>query len=671
VSRGAKFGYVFDMRALPGTRHPLLLLVGAVGLVLESTSPGARGADAGTPAPAPPSAATVPAPPPTPSAARATTSPARSKAVRPNKRVSATEKDARAFLDLVVPLIIPASAVDADVAWKAATDVTPEHTGARAGADRTLAAVAGSRVIIDKCKALLGREKELDDVTARQLRRLLLAAAEAPGTIPEVVARRVDAEAHQAAIQDGFTFCLQPRPGAGSKGGAGCARPGTANDIDNILLKSRDLAERQRVWTASKEIGRPLKPGLVDLQKLRNQVAREMGYSSFFALQVADYGMTVKEMMALLDATLSTTRPLYEALHCYAKNALAKRYGRPVPTTIPAHWIGNRWAQRWPGLIEEASLDSYFKGAKAETIVKSAESFYTSLGFPPLPDSFWKTSDLYPLEATAARKKNAHASAWHVDHEQDVRSLMSVEANEQWFGTAHHELGHIYYFLAYSRPEVPLLLREGANRAFHEAVGELARLASEETPYLHKVGVLPAAVSPDPKGWLLQSALDSIVFLPFSAGTMSHFEHDLYEDELPPAEWQKRWWDYVARYQGVVPPAARPDELCDACTKTHINDDPAQYYDYALASLIKFQLHDHICTKILGQDVRSCDYSGQKAVGTFLRGILTLGATRDWRAVIKEATGEEISPRALMAFYEPLTADLAARNAGRACTLTP
>ena len=130
-------------------------------------------------------------------------------------------------------------------------------------------------------------------------------------------------------------------------------------------------------------------------------------------------------------------------------------------------------------------------------------------------------------------------------------------------------------------------------------MGELARLASEETPYLHKVGVLPAAVNPDPKGWLLQSALDSIVFLPFSAGTMSHFEHDLYEDELPPAEWQKRWWDYVARYQGVVPPAARPEDLCDACTKTHINDDPAQYYDYALASLIKFQLHDHICTKIL------------------------------------------------------------------------
>ena len=582
----------------------------------------------------------------------------------PAKRVTAVEKEARAFLDIVAPLLTAVATVDGDVVWTSQIDVTPQHTGERVGADKALSALSGGRPIIERCKALLAHEKDLTDVTARQLRKLLLSAAEAPGTIPDVVAHRVEAEARQAAIQDGFTFCLTPKPGAPG----GCLRPASANDIDGILLKSRDLAERQRVWNASKEIGRPLKPGLVELQALRNRVARELGYSSFFALQVADYGMTVKEMMALLDATLATTRPLYEGLHCWAKNALAKRYARAVPKTIPAHWVGNRWAQRWPGLLEEVNLDPYFKGSKPETIVKSAESFYTSLGFPPLPDSFWKRSDLYPVVAGGARKKNAHASAWHIDRDQDVRSLMSVEADEQWFGTAHHELGHIYYFLAYSRPDVPLILRDGANRAFHEAVGELAKLASEETPYLHKVGVLPANVSPDPKAWLLQSALDSIVFLPFSAGTMSHFEHDLYEQELPATEWQKRWWDYVARFQGVVPPAARPDELCDACTKTHINDDPAQYYDYALATLIKFQLHDHICTKILKQDVRACDYSGQKAVGDFLRGILSLGATRDWRTVIKDATGEEISPRALMSFYQPLVEDLAKQNAGRDCS---
>jgi peptidyl-dipeptidase A len=571
------------------------------------------------------------------------------------------QKEADAFLATLTGLLAPVSTSASLADWAAATDVTPEHVAQRTGADKGLAALIGATTVIDKTKALLKNEKQLDDLTVRQLRKLLLAAAENPGTIPEVVARRVELETKQSAILDGYTFCLQPK-------GASCAKPITANDIDDVLKKSRDLAERQRFWTVSKEIGRPLKPGLIELIKLRNQVARELGYRSFFALKVADYGMTVDEMMKLLDDTLATTKPLYDGLHCWAKNQLAARYKRPTPKLIPAHWVGNRWAQSWPGIVESVSLDPLFKGSSPENIVKSAESFYLSLGFEKLPPTFWERSDLYPVPPGLARKKNSHASAWHIDHVRDVRSLMSVQANEQWFGTSHHELGHIYYFLAYSQPEVPYLLREGANRAFHEAIGELAKLASQQTPYLTKVGVIPEGKAPEPGGWLLQSALDSIVFLPWSAGTMSHFERDLYENELPPTEWQGKWWDYVAEWQGVTPPGGRDPELCDACTKTHINDDAAEYYDYALATLIKFQLHDHICTKILKQDVRACDYSGSKEVGAFLKGILSLGATRDWRKVIKDATGEPISPRALMAFYAPLLPDLAKRNEGKDCT---
>jgi peptidyl-dipeptidase A len=578
---------------------------------------------------------------------------------RPSRKVPAVERDARAYLETMNALLQPVATVASESAWSAATDVTAEHTGARAGAEKTAAALSGSKLLIERTRGLLAREKELDELTVRQLHKLLLNAAESPGTIPDVVTRRIEAESHQASIMDGYTFCLQPV-------GPRCARPVSANDIDELLRKSRNLTEREQAWRASKEIGRPLRPGLVSLQALRNQVAKEMGYSSFFALQVADYGMTVDEMMALLDATLETTRPIFDGLHCWAKHALAARYKRPVPKLIPAHWIGNRWAQSWPGLVEGTTLDPLFTGKSREFIVRSAEDFYVSLGFPRLPESFWRKSDLYPVDKSSPRKKNAHASAWHIDGERDVRSLMSVEPNEQWFGTAHHELGHIYYYLSYSTPQVPYVLRTGANRAFHEAVGELARLASEQTPYLRKIGLLRGQ-APDPTGWLLQSALDAIVFLPWSAGTMSHFERDLYEQNLPPAEWQARWWDYVARYQGVEPPATRAPDLCDACTKTHINDDPAQYYDYALATLIKFQLHDHICTKILKQDVRACDYSGSEEVGKFLRGILELGATRDWRVVIKDATDEPIGPRALLAYYQPLVDELQRRNAGKEC----
>jgi peptidyl-dipeptidase A len=576
---------------------------------------------------------------------------------------SAAEREARAFLETISALVQPVSTVAAEAGWTAATDVTPEHTGARAGAEKAAAAVVGSPVVITRIRTLLAREKDLDELTARQLHKLLLAAAESPGTIPEVVAHRIEAEGRQASALDGYAFCL-PAP---ITPGDPCRHPVTVNDLDDILRRSRDLAVREQAWRASKEIGRPLRAGLVELQGLRNRVAREMGYPSFFALQVADYGMQVPEMMALLDATLAATRPLFDGLHCWAKHTLAARYGQPVPRLIPAHWIGNRWAQSWPTLVEGTSLETAFAGKPRQAVVRQAEDFYVSLGFARLPETFWRKSDLYPVAPGAARKKNAHASAWHIDGERDVRSLMNVEPTQQWFGTAHHELGHIYYDLAYAVPEVPYLLRAGANRAFHEAIGELARLASEQPPYLRKAGLLPAGATPDATAWLLQSALDALVFLPFSAGTMTHFEHDLYEAELPVAEWQDRWWRYVATYQGVAPPSPRPPDLCDACTKSHINDDPAQYYDYALATLIKFQLHDHICTRILKQDVHACDYSGSEAVGKFLAAILRLGATRDWRTVIREATGEELGPRAMLDFYQPLVPFLSEKNRGKDC----
>ncbi len=589
-------------------------------------------------------------------------SPTAKKPAPKTTKKTAAQKDAEAFLATITSLLQPVATRATLADWTSLTDVTAEHTGQRVGADGALASLAGSPLIIEKAKGLLAQREQLDDQTAHQLEKLLLGAAESPGTIPDVVAQRVAAEARQSSILDGYTFCSVP-----TKNGV-CPSPITANQIDNILAHSRDLPERLRVWSTSKEIGRALRPGLIELVKLRNKVARELGYRSYFALQVADYGMSVGEMMRLLDDTLAATKPLFDSLHCFAKYTLAGRFHRPPPRLIPAHWIGNRWAQSWPGLIETASLDPLFHGSSAESIVKSAENFYVSLGFPRLPAAFWERSDLYPVPPGVGRKKNTHASAWDIDRSGDVRSLMSVEPNEEWFGTAHHELGHIYYFLSYDRPAVPYLLRDGANRAFHEAIGELAKLASQQTPYLVKVGVMPEAKRPDPTSWLLQSALDSIVFMQFSAGTMSHFEHFLYETELPPAEWQAKWWEDVANFQGVVPPNSRDGDLCDACTKTHINDDPAQYYDYALATLIKFQLHDHICTEILKQDPRACDYSGSKAVGDFLKGILSLGATRDWRDVIREATGEEISPRAMMSFYAPLTDVLAKRNAGRDCT---
>jgi peptidyl-dipeptidase A len=543
--------------------------------------------------------------------------------------------------------------------WRASTDVSEAHTGERIGADHGTAAFTGSAYVIMECKSLLSRRDELDPLTVKQLKKILLNAAEVPGTIPDIVEARIAAEAHQSAVLDGFRFCDKTS-------GDSCLAFTTPNIIDDTLASSTNLAVRRHAWEVSKQTGPALKPGLITLQDLRNRVGREMGFSSFFALEVADYDMTAPEMMSFLDSTLTTIKPLYQQLHCWAKTRLAERYHQPVPKKIPAHWLGNRWSQAWPGIVDGVDFDNLFAAKTPQWIVQQAERFYVSLGMPNLPPSFWERSDLYALPPGAPRKKNTHASAWHIDFNHDVRSLMSVEPNFDWFMTTHHELGHIYYYLAYSNPEVPVVLRQGANRAFHEAIGDLIAIAARQVPYLKQIGLMPHDLDVDQTKLLLNEALDNaIVFLPWSAGTMTHWEHDLYEANLSPREYNKRWWEYVGAFQGVEPPQVRGEEFCDAATKTHINDNPAQYYNYAMAFLIKYQLHLYIAKNILHQDPHNCNYYGNKEVGKWLWDLLKLGATRDWRDVIREKTGEEISSRAMLEYFQPVLHFLEVQNKGK------
>lgn len=569
--------------------------------------------------------------------------------------------ETQGFLDFYTAAVTDLYAVSAEAAWKASTDVKDAHTAASVAADQALAALTGNPYVIRRTQELLKHRDRLRPLQVLQLDRIILSAAENPGTLPEVAKRRIEAEGRQRQVLDGFEFTMTDAQGAAKK-----VNP---NDIDETLQGSTDLAERLRAWEASKAVGPALKDGLVELRGLRNQVAREMGHGSFFSMKVSEYRATTPELMAMMDRIIEDVRPLYTQLHCYAKYRLAKRYGQPVPKRIPAHWIGNRWAQEWPGLAPGVDLDPLFASMPPEKIVKQAEALYVSMGFPPLPASFWEKSDLWDLPADAERKKNRHASAWHMDLRDDVRSLMSVRSDFDWFQTTNHELGHIYYYIAYSTPEVPPLLREGANRAFHEAVGDLVGMAGSSPEYLRQIGVLDKKAKIDRNAWLLADAMNSVVFLPFAAGTMAHFERDLYEEELPPDQFNARWWDYVRRYQGVEPPSQRGEDLCDACTKTHINDDPAGYYDYALASVIRFQLHDHIARKILKKDPRDASYYGNAEAGAFIQRILALGGTRDWREVLREATGEDLSGRAMLEYYAPLQKWLEKQNKGCDCSI--
>ena len=521
-----------------------------------------------------------------------------------------------------------------------------------------LSRFVGSIENIKRIKGYLDHRAELDPIQLRRLEIMQFNAADAPQTMPDVVRERLVAENAQVEQLYGFQFSLN-------------GKPVTPNDIDDILQTSTDLAQRRAAWDASKEVGRALKPGMSKLRDLRNRGVKSMGYPDFFAYQVSDYGMSADEMLHLTDTMLVQLRPLYRELHTWARYELAKRYHQRVPDMLPADWLPNRWGQSWEDLVHVQGLnaDSAIRTHDAEWVVRQGEKFYVSLGFDTLPTSFWKNSSLYALPADAPYKKNTHASAWHLDLDQDIRSLMSVEPNSEWYGTVHHELGHIYYYRAYTRPEIPLLLRAGANRAYHEGIGTMMQIAAGQRRFLVDRGLAPRDAKVDLIAEQLKEALNLVVVMPFGAGVMTHWEHDLYANALPADQFNARWWEYVRKYQGIVPPSPRDESWCDACTKTHITDDPAQYYDYALSTALLVQLHLHIARDILHQDPHDTDYYGSKATGDFLRTLMKSGARRPWRDVLREPTGRPLDAQAMVEYFAPLYEWLKVQNRGRTATL--
>lgn len=525
-------------------------------------------------------------------------------------------------------------------------------------ANESLAAFTGSIANIETARRYSRQSERLTALQRRELQTILFKAGGNPQTARDLVKQRIAAETAQTEKLYGFQYRLD-------------GRDVSTNDLDEMLRTETDLARRRAAWEASKEVGPVLRDGLVKLRELRNGTVRALGFGDFFAYMASEYGMTTEDLAALIGRINGELRPLYRELHTYMRHELAQRYGEPVPDLIPAHWLPNRWGQEWSSLVEVPGydLDGALAAKSKEWVIEQAERFYVSLGFPKLPATFWERSSLYPLAADAGFKKNNHASAWHMDLDRDVRSLMSVQPNTEWYETTHHELGHVYYYLSYSNLDVPFVLREGANRAYHEAMGSLMGLAAMQPRFIATVGLPTGDTKPDPMQLLLKEALNYVVFIPWSTGTMFQFEKELYADGLAPERWNARWWELAAKYQGIAPPAPRDERWCDAATKTHVNDDPAAYYDYALSYVLLFQLHDFIARNVLHEDARDTNYFGRREVGDYLASMMRLGASVDWREMLKWKTGHDLSARAMVDYFAPLLAWLEEQNKGRNHTL--
>src|SRR5437868_5254459 len=383
-------------------------------------------------------------------------------------------------------------------------------------------------------------------------------------------------------------------------------------DITKIMAQNRDLKTLRDVWTGWHTVSPPMRKPFQRYVELANKGASELGFANTGAMWRSKYDMAPDDFAKELDRLWDQVRPLYLSLHAYVRSKLREKYGAAVPANgpLPADLLGNMWAQEWENiypLVAPKNADPGFdltkilKTRKTEPkeMVRYGERFFTSLGFAPLPATFWERSlFVKPRD----REVVCHASAWDVDTIDDLRIKMCIDITAEDFTTVHHELGHNFYQRAYNKQ--PLMFRDSANDGFHEAVGDT--IALSVTPeYLVKIGLLPKA--PDPSkdtGLLLRKALEKIAFLPFGL-LIDQWRWKVFSGEITPAEYNKQWWALRLKYQGIAPVTPRGDEFFDPGAKYHVPAD-VPYTRYFLAAILQFQFHRELsktagCTSVLNR----------------------------------------------------------------------
>jgi peptidyl-dipeptidase A len=448
-------------------------------------------------------------------------------------------------------------------------------------------------------------------------------------------------------------------------------------EIANVLRTSRNPAELLEVWRGWHTISPPMRGSYTRFVELMNTGAQELGYSDVGAMWRSKYDMPPDDFSAEVDRLWGQVKPLYDSLHCYVRWNLTKKYGADVVAPgqpIPAHLLGNIWAQEWANIYDLVAPPKATAGFDLTEIlqkrkdideiemVRIGERFFTSLGFDPLPQTFWERS---MFTKPRDREVVCHASAWDVDDVDDLRIKMCIEKNAEDFNTIHHELGHNFYQRAYNRQ--PFLYKNSANDGFHEAVGDTISL-SVTPAYLVKIGLLdkePPASADIPL--LLRDALDKIAFFPFGI-MMDKWRWSVFSGETSSADYNKAWWRLRTQYQGIAPVGVRGEDLFDAGAKYHI---PANvpYARYFLARILQFQFHRSLC-ELSGYQgpLNRCSIYGNKEAGARLANMLEMGMSRPWPDALEALTGQrEMDATAVVDYFRPLLTWLDDQNRGQQC----
>ncbi len=459
-----------------------------------------------------------------------------------------------------------------------------------------------------------------------------------------------------------------------------CKSEGDCKDLgelSKIIATSRDYAELEEAWTGWRTISQEMRPLYKRFVELMNEGSVEMGFDDTSVVWRAGYDMSVDEFDTETVRLWDQVKPLYDDLHCYVRDKLADTYGAdkvPADQPIPAHLLGNMWAQSWADIYDllepYAGVSNLDVSAALEAgnytpvqMTEMAEGFFTSLGLPDLPDSFYTNS---LLKKPADRDVVCHASAWPMGNGEDVRIKQCIEPTEESLTTIHHELGHIYYYLM--QKDLPPLFKDGAHDGFHEAIGDTVVLSM--TPEYLKDRGLVNDVSVSEKALInqqMKTALERVAFLPFGK-MIDEWRWRVFSGEISPEEYNQGWWDLREKYQGIRPPVVRSESDFDPGAKYHIPGN-TPYTRYFLAHILQFQFHKSLCeTSGHTGPLHECSIYGSKEAGKRLGDMLAMGSSKPWQEAMQAVTGQpNMDGSAILDYFAPLQGWLKEQNSGKSC----
>jgi len=448
------------------------------------------------------------------------------------------------------------------------------------------------------------------------------------------------------------------------------------NETEVLMQTLRDPAQLTEVWAKWHAVAKPIKADYARMVEIGNAGARELGYADVGALWRSGYDMPPDDFTVEVDRLWSQVKPIYDELHCHVRGKLNEKYGNgivPLDQPIRADLLGNMWAQEWgalgdlvapkkadPGIDLSKILKS--KNFTPEKIVKTGEGFFTSLGFEPLPQTFWERSQ---ITKPIGREVVCHASAWNLNDKDDLRIKMCTQVDAENFQTVHHELGHNFYQRAYKGQ--PVLFRGGANDGFHEAIGDMIALSI--TPeYLKQIGLIEDV--PDASkdvGLLMQRAMNGVAFLPFGL-LVDKWRWQVFSGQLTPATYNEGWWKLRKDYQGVRPPIVRSADDFDPAAKYHIAGG-VPYMRYFLARILQYQFYKAACDSMGWKGpLHRCSFYGSKEVGAKFNSMLAMGSSQPWPDALEAFTGSrQMDGSAIVAYFEPLMVYLREQNKSRSC----